>query len=76
MSFSAITLCVAPQLVYILLSIQSGNFWIHPRNIETYDIHFAGGSVHSDTESKELPVVLCGALEETVGIPQGLNTST
>jgi hypothetical protein len=31
-SFAAITLCVASQRVFIviLLSIQSGNFWIHP----------------------------------------------
>jgi hypothetical protein len=36
-SFATIKLCVASQLVfivvsvYILLSTQSGNFWIHPR---------------------------------------------
>jgi hypothetical protein len=35
MSFAAITLCVASQRIilkvsYTLLSIQSGNFWIHP----------------------------------------------
>jgi hypothetical protein len=33
-SFAAITLCVASQRVFIVvisLSIQSGNFWIHPR---------------------------------------------
>jgi hypothetical protein len=35
-SFAAITLCVASQQVFTLVSIyfgmtQSGNFWIHPR---------------------------------------------
>jgi hypothetical protein len=30
-SFAAITLCVASQRVFISLSTQSGNFWIHPR---------------------------------------------
>jgi hypothetical protein len=35
-SFAAITLCVASQRVFIVVSIyfvkiQSGNFWIHPR---------------------------------------------
>jgi hypothetical protein len=31
MSFAATTLCVASQRVFISLSTQSGNFWIHPR---------------------------------------------
>jgi hypothetical protein len=33
-SFATVTLCVASQrvfLLFILLSTQSGNFWIHPR---------------------------------------------
>jgi hypothetical protein len=35
-SFDAVTLCVASQRVFIVVSIyfimtQSGNFWIHPR---------------------------------------------
>jgi hypothetical protein len=30
-SFAAITLCVASERVFISLSTQSGNFWIHPR---------------------------------------------
>jgi hypothetical protein len=35
-SFAAITLCVASQQVFIVVSLcfittQSGNFWIHPR---------------------------------------------
>jgi hypothetical protein len=37
-SFAAVNLCVASQLVFLLLlfislSTQSGNFWIHPRMI-------------------------------------------
>jgi hypothetical protein len=37
-SFAAITLCVASQWVFIVVSVyfvmtQSGNFWIHPRII-------------------------------------------
>jgi hypothetical protein len=31
-SFASITLCVASQRVFISLSTQSGNFWIHPRS--------------------------------------------
>jgi hypothetical protein len=37
-SFAAITLCVASQeclLLYISLSTQSGNFWLHPRKCST-----------------------------------------
>jgi hypothetical protein len=35
-SFAAITLCIASQRVFIVVSVylfmtQSGNFWIHPR---------------------------------------------
>jgi hypothetical protein len=35
-SFADITVCIASQLVFIVVSIyfvmtQSGNFWIHPR---------------------------------------------
>jgi len=32
-SFDAITLRVASQRMFISLWTQSGNFWIHPRNI-------------------------------------------
>jgi hypothetical protein len=34
-SFAVITLCVASQHVFIVISLstQSGNFWIHPRMI-------------------------------------------
>jgi hypothetical protein len=37
-SFVAITLCVASQLMFIVVSVyfvmpQSGNFWIHPRTV-------------------------------------------
>jgi hypothetical protein len=38
-NFAAITLCVASHRVFIVvaisLSIQSGNFWIHPRIFPT-----------------------------------------
>jgi hypothetical protein len=30
-TFAPITLCIASQLVFISLSTQFGNFWIHPR---------------------------------------------
>jgi len=38
-SFTAITLCVPSQrvLLMLLLSTQSGNFWIHPRTPEDLD---------------------------------------
>jgi hypothetical protein len=41
-SFATITLCVASQRVFVVvvvvisLSIQSGNFWIHPRTFFPY----------------------------------------
>jgi hypothetical protein len=42
-SFAAITLCVVSRVFivvsHISLSIQSGNFWIHPRKV---DINFLG----------------------------------
>jgi hypothetical protein len=30
-SFAAITLCVASQRLFVSISIQCGNFWVHPR---------------------------------------------
>jgi hypothetical protein len=40
-SFAAINLCVASQLLFIVvvfisLSTESGNFWIHPRTCAVY----------------------------------------
>jgi hypothetical protein len=40
-SFAAITLCVASQRLFIVVSVyfvmtQSGNFWIHPRMTNSY----------------------------------------
>jgi hypothetical protein len=42
-SFAAITLCVASQRMFIVVSVyfvmtQSGNFWVHPRRLPTDQI--------------------------------------
>jgi hypothetical protein len=54
-SFAAITLCVASQRVFIVVSVyfvtnQSGNFWIHPVT-HTHEIGLARD--HKDAECSE-----------------------
>jgi hypothetical protein len=46
-SFVAITVCVASQRVFtvISLSTQSGNFWIHPR-IHSFWISFVSSNLY------------------------------
>jgi hypothetical protein len=61
-SFAAITLCVAFQRVFIVVSVyflmtQSGNFWIHPCSIESEvndDLAFVWGGGERD----ELQVII------------------
>jgi glucose uptake protein GlcU len=51
MSFAAITLCVASQRVFVVVSvylimIQSGNFWIHPRmQLKTLNLRLTSHSI-------------------------------
>jgi hypothetical protein len=79
-SFDAITLCVASQRVFIVVSIyfvmtQSGNFWIHSRASHVSDRNFSHPSIFIDIKNKENgpSTSQCAVLNWTYNLPQNFN---